>query len=66
MKIRENYLLGSDFLIIISQIITAIQNIIEEKLLKKYKVPPLQAVDWEGLFGFIIICLLLLPMYLIP
>ena len=66
VDIRENYLLASDLLIIMSQIVTAIQMIIEEKLLKKYKVPPLQAVGWEGLFGFVIVCLLLLPMYLIP
>ena len=66
VNILENYLLASDFLIIMSQIITAIQMIIEEKLLKKYKVPPLQAVGWEGLFGFTTVCLLLLPMYLIP
>ena len=66
VDIRENYLLASDLLIVISQIVTAIQMIIEEKLLKKYKVPPLQAVGWEGLFGFVIVCLLLLPMYLVP
>jgi hypothetical protein len=28
--------------------------VVEEKLMTKYKVPPMQAVGWEGFFGMII------------
>lgn len=38
----------------------------EEKFLAKYDVPPLQAVGWEGTFGFLTLATLLIPMYFIP
>ena len=55
----------SDLLIVFSQVITAFQMIIEEKLLKKYRIHPLQAVGWEGLLGFAMVCSIYIPMYMI-
>lgn len=34
--------------------------------MKGYNIPSLQAVGWEGVFGFFIIIVLLIPMYFIP
>lgn len=39
--------------------------IVEEKFLRGKNIPPLQAVGYEGLFGFMIACLLLVPLYYI-
>ncbi|KAG1664857.1 Solute carrier family 35 member F6 [Nymphon striatum] len=58
-------LLG-DLLIIIAQIIVGTQMVYEEKFISKHNVPPLQAVGWEGFFGFSILAILLVPMYYIP
>ena len=58
--------LAGDLLIIAAQGIVAIQMTFEEKIIKKYQVPPLQAVGWEGIFGFSILIILLFPMYFIP
>ena len=55
----------SDLLIVFSQVISAFQMIIEEKLVKKYHVHPLQAVGWEGLLGFAMVCSIYIPMYMI-
>jgi len=38
----------------------------EEKYVVRHNVPALQAVGWEGVFGFIILATLLVPMYYIP
>ena len=57
---------AGDLLIIAAQIIVSIQMTYEEKVIKKYQVPPLQGVGWEGIFGFTIITILLFPMYFIP
>lgn len=62
----SHYALAGDLLIVLAQVITAVQMTIEEKLIKKYKVPPLQAVGWEGIFGFSVLCLAMIPMYFIP
>lgn len=40
--------------------------VVEEKFVSGRNVSPLQAVGWEGLFGAIILSLLLIPMYYIP
>lgn len=61
-----SFVLAGDLLIVLAQVITAIQMTVEEKLIKKYKVPPLQAVGWEGIFGFFTLSLLMIPMYFIP
>lgn len=37
----------------------------EEKFVKKYNVPALQAVGWEGIFGFSVLSVLLVPFYFI-
>lgn len=48
-----------------AQIITATQMIVEEKYVSGRNVSPLQAVGWEGIFGFSVLSLLLIPMYFI-
>merc|ERR1711973_548541 len=50
-----------DLLIFCSQIIVATQMVYEETFLTKYNVPALQAVGWEGTFGFTTLSLLLIP-----
>ncbi|KAJ8320519.1 hypothetical protein KUTeg_002106, partial [Tegillarca granosa] len=65
-----------DLLIIMAQIIVSVQMVYEEKFISRYNVPPLQAVGWEvssliffdggrGLFGALILGLLLIPFYYI-
>ncbi|PLW40531.1 hypothetical protein PCASD_08849 [Puccinia coronata f. sp. avenae] len=39
------------FLIFFAQLFTASQFVIEEKIMSKYEVPPLEAVGLEGVFG---------------
>merc|ERR1719430_876474 len=56
----HNVLLG-DILIFGSQVIVASQMVYEEKFITKYNVPALQAVGWEGAFGFTTLALLLIP-----
>ena len=58
--------LTGDLLIIIAEVIVAIQVTVEQLLLKGYNIPPLQGVGWEGVFGFIIVSVALIPMYYIP
>ncbi|XP_071840120.1 solute carrier family 35 member F6-like [Apostichopus japonicus] len=58
-------IITGDLLIIMAQIITASQMVIEEKFLSKYNVQPLQAVGWEGIFGFTVLSILLVPFYFI-
>ena len=60
------FVLAGDLLIVLAQVITAIQMIVEEKLINRYKVPPLQAVGWEGTFGFFMLSIALIPMFFIP
>merc|ERR1711913_233155 len=50
-----------DLLIFCSQVIVASQMVIEEKFITKYNVPALQAVGWEGTFGFTTLAILLVP-----
>ena len=50
-----------DLLIFCSQIIVASQMVYEEKFISKYNVPALQAVGWEGTFGFATLAMLLIP-----
>lgn len=54
-----------DLLIIMAQIIVSVQMVLEEKFVYKHDVHPLRAVGTEGLFGFIVLSLLLIPMYFI-
>ncbi|XP_047430527.1 solute carrier family 35 member F6 [Mugil cephalus] len=54
-----------DLLIITAQIIVAVQMVLEEKFVYKHDVHPLKAVGTEGFFGFLVLSLLLIPMYFI-
>lgn len=60
-----NGVIAGDLLIIMAQIIVSVQMVYEEKFISRYNVPPLQAVGWEGLFGALILGLLLIPFYYI-
>ncbi|KAF7657722.1 hypothetical protein LDENG_00023000 [Lucifuga dentata] len=57
--------LTGDLLIIMAQIIVAVQMVLEEKFVYKHDVHPLRAVGTEGFFGFFVLSLLLIPMYFI-
>lgn len=61
---RNNVITG-DLLIITAQVITAIQMVYEERYVAGMDIPALQAVGYEGLFGFTTLGLLLVPMYFI-
>ncbi|KAJ9596583.1 hypothetical protein L9F63_012416 [Diploptera punctata] len=54
-----------DALIIGAQVVAATQMVLEEKFVSGLDIPALQAVGWEGLFGFSILGLLLIPFYYI-
>jgi drug/metabolite transporter (DMT)-like permease len=58
-------ILIGDCLIVLAQIITATQMTYEEKYVGSLNIPSLQAVGWEGIFGFIVLSILLVPMYFI-
>lgn len=60
-----NSLITGDLLIIMAQIVTASQMCIEERFVSTRNVSPLEAVGWEGFFGFTLLSLLLIPMYFI-
>ena len=64
--LNKDTVLAGDLLIVLAQIITAVQMTIEEKIVKKYKTHPLQGIGLEGIFGFSMLALLLIPMYFIP
>lgn len=55
-----------DLLIVMAQVIVATQMVLEEKFVSKHDVHPLRAVGTEGFFGFVLLALLLIPMYYIP
>ncbi|XP_043918620.1 solute carrier family 35 member F6 [Protopterus annectens] len=63
---KTSEIITGDLLIIIAQIIVAIQMVLEEKFVYKHDVHPLRAVGTEGFFGFVVLTLLLIPMYYIP
>jgi len=51
VSVAESYL--GIFLVIIAQVLQAGQMVVEEKLLKDVKLPPLQIVGYEGLWGLL-------------
>ncbi|XP_044763609.1 solute carrier family 35 member F6-like isoform X2 [Coccinella septempunctata] len=51
-----------DVMVVAAQFLTATQVILEEKFVVAKEVPPLQAVGWEGIFGFFSSALLLVPL----
>jgi drug/metabolite transporter (DMT)-like permease len=63
---KLNGIVAGDLLIIMAQIVAAAQFVYEEKYIKKHSIPALLAVGLEGLFGMVILSLLLIPMYYIP
>ncbi|KAI5754679.1 hypothetical protein M8J77_010627 [Diaphorina citri] len=60
-----NSVITGDMLIVMAQIITAVQMIYEEKYVTKLDIPALQAVGWEGFFGLVILGALQIPFYYI-
>lgn len=62
---NRNDIITGDLLIVIAQIITAIQMVVEEKFVTGLDIPPLQAIGWEGVFGFSVLGLLQIPFYYI-
>jgi len=62
----SNAILTGDLLIVMAQIVTATQMVVEEKFVTGHNVPALLAVGWEGVFGFLTLSVLLVPMYFIP
>ncbi|KAM3719402.1 Solute carrier family 35 member [Dirofilaria immitis] len=60
-----NGIITGDLLIIIAQIIVAIQMVVEQKFVTEFNAPPLFVVGLEGLFGLTILVFLLFPMYYI-
>ncbi|XP_015270654.1 PREDICTED: solute carrier family 35 member F6 [Gekko japonicus] len=65
-KHKMSEVITGDLLIILAQVIVAVQMVLEEKFVYKHDVHPLRAVGTEGFFGFVILSLLLVPMYYIP
>eukprot|EP00293_Proteomonas_sulcata_P001395 CAMPEP_0184326720 /NCGR_PEP_ID=MMETSP1049-20130417/142708_1 /TAXON_ID=77928 /ORGANISM="Proteomonas sulcata, Strain CCMP704" /LENGTH=367 /DNA_ID=CAMNT_0026648925 /DNA_START=51 /DNA_END=1154 /DNA_ORIENTATION=+ len=61
----SNPILGN-ILIVSAQVVVAIQMVVEEKFLGRYKINALQAVGWEGFFGLIYLSCALVGMYFIP
>lgn len=61
---RNNIITG-DLLIVLAQIITSVQMVYEERFVSGMDIPALQAVGWEGFFGFSVLGLFLIPMYYI-
>ena len=53
-------------LTVLARFFESVQNIYEEHLLSEYTVQPLLVVGWEGLFGFVITGLLMIPFYWTP
>uniref|UniRef100_A0A0R3RX94 TPT domain-containing protein n=1 Tax=Elaeophora elaphi TaxID=1147741 RepID=A0A0R3RX94_9BILA len=60
-----NGIITGDLLIIIAQIIVAVQMVVEQKIVSEFNAPPLLVVGLEGLFGLTILTFLLFPMYYI-
>ncbi|CAL7950951.1 unnamed protein product [Xylocopa violacea] len=61
-NVSTNSILTGDLLILCAQVITAVQMVVEEKFVAGQNIPALQAVGWEGLFGFITICIIMIPL----
>jgi drug/metabolite transporter (DMT)-like permease len=55
-----------NILIIVAQVIVAVQMTVEEKFIDGYQIPPLQVVGWEGIFGFMTLSVVLTIMYFVP
>ncbi|XP_021208208.1 solute carrier family 35 member F6 [Bombyx mori] len=62
----RNSLITGDLLIIIAQVVSACQMVYEERYVTGQNIPPLQAVGWEGVFGFSVLSGLLVVFYWTP
>ncbi|XP_053624043.1 solute carrier family 35 member F6 [Plodia interpunctella] len=62
----RNSIITGDLLIIVAQVVTACQMVYEERYVSGLNIPPLQAVGWEGVFGFSVLSCLLVVFYWIP
>lgn len=60
-----NSLITGDLLVIMAQILTACQMVYQEKYVVDKDIAPLHAVGWEGIFGFAVLSILLIPFYFI-
>ncbi|TGZ54493.1 solute carrier family 35 member F6 isoform X1 [Temnothorax longispinosus] len=60
--ISANSVITGDLLIIFAQVITAVQMVVEEKYVGQQDIPALQAIGWEGIFGFIGISIAIIPL----
>lgn len=60
-----NPMLGN-LLILLAQLVVAIQMVLEEHYLSKYQVPPLLVVGWQGVFGLVLSIIFLTVAYYIP
>ena len=65
-RLDKNTVLAGDLLIIIAQFVSSLQMIVQEKIIKKYKILSIQALGWESIFGITAMIILLIPMYFIP
>eukprot|EP00727_Mastigamoeba_balamuthi_P006182 m51a1_g2183 putative transmembrane protein c2orf18 homolog (429) ;mRNA; f:106021-107785 len=55
------------FLVLISQLISGTQMVVEEILLKKKDLEPLHVVGMEGVYGTLLMCFIVLPIvYVVP
>lgn len=63
--VSRNNIITGDLLIILAQVITAVQMVYEERYVAGLDIPALQAVGWEGFWGFSVLGMLLIPMYYI-
>ncbi|XP_018909013.1 solute carrier family 35 member F6 isoform X1 [Bemisia tabaci] len=62
VDLDSNSIITGDLLIVLATMIRAIEMVYEEKFCVSKDIPPLQAVGWEGAFGFMILSTLMFPM----
>lgn len=53
-------------LVMISLMVIAFKNVMEEDIMQRYKIPPLLVVGYEGLFNFIIVTVALIIFAVVP
>ncbi|KFD66655.1 hypothetical protein M514_02909 [Trichuris suis] len=58
-------MISGDLLILIAQIIIALQMVYEQRFVNKYNVPPLLVVGLEGLFGCILMTIICVCFYFV-
>lgn len=62
---NTNGIIAGDLLIIMAQVIVSVQMVYEERVIGRFNVQPLAAVGCEGLWGGLVLGLLLIPFYYI-